>query len=420
MVGKLTWFELKKSFSGRFFKIAICVLLFLNILLLGGLQEFSSMKQAERDGSLLEDSSLPEDRTFFRYFAHRRSLTNLTRKQTAFLASLTAEELAAFENAMKEKYGNEILENQSITPSAAMNSSPGYFGTETTDYVLLSDYLHFKFQNLEEQNTCNRVVKAAKTFGREAYQAGDDYSLRRNLDIIRLYSEPRENTTSYITGWDELFFNAPTMLLVFLLVLLNSASSFSMEQERKTWLLLHTAKNGKGKTLAAKYIAGALVAIVLTILFWLASLGAICFKGGLSGIMQPVHALPKLQLCPFRLTLWQYALILLFLQMFAAVLLSILFNTISALCNSSVVSCAAGALLLGGFSYLMFHPPYIEWFSGPLTFAKPLRFFDSFYTADIFDYPILWIIVLMLLWIVLSGICIVIGYRVYHRKRRKI
>ncbi len=88
------------------------------------------------------------------------------------------------------------------------------------------------------------------------------------------------------------------MLLVFLMVLLTCAGNVSGERDRQTWLLLHTAKNGKGKTLTAKYLAGAASAAVLTILFQLTSLGAILFRGGLLGFNQPVAALEQLRLFP--------------------------------------------------------------------------------------------------------------------------
>lgn len=55
------------------------------------------------------------------------------------------------------------------------------------------------------------------------------------------------------------------------------------------------------------------------------------------------------------MTVWQYALLALACQVFAAVVLSILLSTVSALSKSSVISYAVGALLLGGTFLLFTH-----------------------------------------------------------------
>ena len=68
----------------------------------------------------------------------------------------------------------------------------------------------------------------------------------------------------------------------------------------------------------------------LTILFQVASLGAILFRGGLLGFNQPVAALEQLRLFPYTVTVGQYVFLTLACQVFAAVVLSILLTTISA------------------------------------------------------------------------------------------
>lgn len=54
MVWKLTRFELKKILRNRFFAVALCLLLILELLLLGGVREYINLQTAIRDETLLE------------------------------------------------------------------------------------------------------------------------------------------------------------------------------------------------------------------------------------------------------------------------------------------------------------------------------------------------------------------------------
>ncbi len=72
--------------------------------------------------------------------------------------------------------------------------------------------------NEENRESYESVLRAAKAFGREALEEGDNYGIRRNLQIIRLYSQPRGEITGPVRGWSDFLFDNPAMLLVFLMV----------------------------------------------------------------------------------------------------------------------------------------------------------------------------------------------------------
>ncbi len=95
-----------------------------------------------------------------------------------------------------------------------------------------------------------------------------------------------------------------------------------------------------------------------------------------------------------------------------------LLTTISALSRSSVISYAVGAIVLGGCLLLVYIPPKTEWLAGPLALSSPLKYFDSYDTANLFGFPVLWAVVQALLWCALSGVCVWLAQKVYHRKRR--
>lgn len=415
-MAKLTRYELKKLLGGKFFLAALCLLLIVNVLLNCGIQEFSDKMKALENGTAA--GMIPEEsRHFWTYMASSRSATASLRKQYAAFAALREEERADFENAMRETYGEDVFD-PFFVPTDEMMMPSGYFGERMNDFSAVVAYGELCRDDEAIREDRDRAVRAAQAFGREALKDGDNYGIRRNLDIIRLYGVPQRRVTAPIRGWNEFLLKTPlSMLLVFLLVLLCCAGSVSGENDRQTWLLLHTAKNGKGKTLAAKYLAGAICAAGFTVLFRLVELGAVWFRGGLLGAKCPVTLLTELRLFPFTMTVWQYALLTLACQILAAVALSVLLTTVSALCRSSIVSYAAGAVLLGGCLLPVYFPPRAEWLSGPLSLSAPLKYFDSYYTANLFGFPVLWALAQAVLWCVLGAGCAFAAHKVYHRKR---
>lgn len=400
MLGKLIRFELRKTLRGKFFPLVLCLLLAVNMLLQCGLQEWYDWQNSPYNPA-------PGEISFWESAENARRSTDYLREWYTQLGDLTPAECAAFENTMKEKYGEDVFED--LSPAA-----------ETDDLTAIIHYQSILQWNEDCWEALDEVVSSAKSFGRKALEAQDNYEIRRNKQIIRLYSAERGRITGPIVGWDDLLFHTNTMMLVFLMVLLSSAGTFSDERDKQTWLLLHTSKNGKGMTLAAKYLSGAILASGLTILFQLTSLCGALFREGLLGAAQPAAAIEQLRLFPYPFTVWQYALLQLGCQIFAAALLSVLLNTVSALCKSSILSYGLGAVLLGACLLPIYAPPRQAWLSGPLALSDPLRFFDSFCTADLFGFPVLWVIVLAALWILLGGICILLAHRVHHRKGRAV
>lgn len=412
----LTRYELKKAVGGKFFVIVLCLLLAVDFVMLCGVREWLELQNIKDDGTVYADALSPEEKTFFGFLGTARRVTDLLREEYEVFNALTPEERTAFENTMKEKYGETVFD-EFVVPTGEMLAYPGYLGEKLSDFAAVHMYSSLRQTNRENEELFANVIEAAKAFGREALQEGNDYEVRRNLRIIELYSQPRGEITSEKRTWDQFLFDSPGMLFVFLMVLLSSAGTFTKENEQQTWSLLHTAKNGKGKTLAAKYLAAAISAAGLTVLFQLVTLGSIYFCSGLLGTAQPLTIIEELKLCPFPMTVWQYALLALGCQIFAAVVLSLLLSTVSALSKSSVISYAVGAILLGGSVLLLYYPPRSEWLAGPLALAQPLRYFESFYTANIFGFPVLWVIVQTVLWGAISVGGILLSHKVYHRKR---
>ncbi len=417
MLTKLTRFELKKMAGNKFFFVALAVLMAACVLLNCGYRQYIEQKEELESWGVDfgEDYEYP---SFLKSCEDNRKSVEMRRRNYAPFLNRTDAELEAFAADMMEKYGLEVLDFDSLIAlgDRALEET-GYWGTDCTDSDLILSFALLDGRDDVLAGSMEKVIQAAQAFGREALEDGDNYGIRRNLQIIKLYEIPRGDIRSDVRGWNSFAMENNTILFVGLMLLLACAGSVSGEQDRLTWLLLHTAKNGKGKTLAAKYLAGILLSALLTVLFQGVLVGCIWFHTGFMGLTQPVAAVDELALVPYTWTVWQYLLVCLACNLVAAALISTVLTTVSALSKNSILSYGAGALVLGGCLWLAFNPPRNEWLSGPLAISQTTRFFDSYYTANLFGFPVLWVLTLAVLWTVLCILAALVAHRITHRKR---
>lgn len=413
MILTLLRYEMKKILGGKFFWIALCLMLAVNALMTCGLRQWTEWKDT------MNSLGLDAGKSFQDYRKDNITHLALTKDQYSIFEKSSKEELVAFEAAMIEKYGDGVFDPYAEHP-IEMRNLPGYFGEQWSDEILVSIYQNLQSWNRANSDAFHSVVESAKIHAQKAEAEGDHYSVKRNEQIIHLYSKYRGEITYPVQGWDTFLFDTPTMLLVFLMVWLSTAGAFTSEREDQTILILNTAKNGKGKTLAAKYLAGAVIAAWLTMLFQLFSLGGTWYHDGLMGVTQPVSTIDELLLFPYPIPVWQYLFLTLMCQTFTSVLLSVFLNAISALSRSSTISYVVGAVFLGCCILLNQCFSSTMVFSGPLALSLPLPFFDAFDTTNILGFPILRAIVYGILWSLVSAAMILLSCKVYHKKEKVI
>lgn len=423
MIGRLTRFELKKTLGGKFFLTALCLMLLLNLLLNCGIREWYEVQDLVRqESSMVDNLSNQQKNNFFALMKSARVVAGVCKQNWKQYAQLTPEDKTALAETLKERYGENVLDRDFFVPTDEMINTTGTLeGSDENDLGLIMNLQVVEGRNQDEEENRQRVLKSAKRLGQDAVKKGDSYNIRRNLRVLKLYAEPRQPSTApTIRGWSDFLFGSSTMLLVYLMVLLACAGSFSNERESQALFLLHTAKNGKTKTLLAKYLSGAVTAAGLVLLFQAVTVGAIAFKTGIFGASEPIYILDGMDYCPFRLTIGQYACLTMLGWMLCAVILSVILNTISALSKNSVISYGVGAVALGGSIALAYAKPRIEWFSGPLAFTWNNRFFESYYSVNLFTFPLWWGLTLVIFWAIVGILCIVLADRVFHRKRRAL
>jgi ABC-type transport system involved in multi-copper enzyme maturation permease subunit len=418
MLRTLIRYECKKSVGNRFFLIVFCLFLLVQMIWIGGLQEWLEYQDYLEQLSL-HGMEPAKKMTVVELLTESRKVTAQIRKEHGIIGQLSPEEQSMFVSAMEQKYGENVFDPMEMVTTEEMFAPSGYF-SGFQDYVMINTYNQLHGWNQAIDSVRQQVVDTASALAEQAAADGDNYALRRNQNIIRLYREPLSNITSGVYGWNTYLADNNISFLAAFLVLLACSGSVSAEHDHRTWMLLHTAKNGKRKTLAAKYLSGALIAIVIVLLLHLASLCAVLYRSGFLGAGQPVQALEQLSLCPYSLTVWQFALLRLMCQMAGAALLSLLLTTISAFSKSGILSYGAGTILLGGFLLLEFFLPHNGWLVSPMTLCYPHKYFDSYYTANLLEYPVPWVIVHTVLWISIAWVLSYLADLIYHRKRESL
>ena len=417
-MGKLCWYELKKLVKRPFLLAALGVLLAAALLLSCGLREYYAAENELRALGVEPGSQ----GSFWEFTALGRRSAELAVPRYAAIGGLSEQEEADFVQAMEEQYGPDVLTggaDAALSPTPEMTAVPGYFPQYSDwDAILTYQDLLGRNQRLEEQ--LQRVLRAGEDFLAEAEEEGDAYGVRRNQDILALYAQPRGEITGPVQSWDIWLFDQYGMTLVFLWVLLAAAGSVAWERDRGTWTLLHTAAKGKGHTLGAKWAVNAVLAVAVTLLVRGAQLGAVWFQAGLSGAGQPAASLEELALCPYPMTVGQFALLTLCLQGLAAVLLATLFTALSAVSQSSLAAYGAGALLLGLLLLPVYAVPRSPWLWGPLSLGAPAGYFNAYVTADLLGFPVLWAGLQAVAWAVLAALLLTGAGFVSVRKRRAV
>ena len=390
---RLFWFELKKIWKNRLCLPLLFILCVATALL------------------LLEEN--PKGAA-----GRRMAISYLTRDFT-FYASLTDSEKEGFRQAMAEKYGEDVFNSYGI-PDEASLSPPGYFGEDQADfnYIYVVTTL-MRFQNKIDEIQ-RSVVEAAKAFGRNAVREGNDYEIRRNLDVIRLYQKARTPLTNEIRSWNRFLFTPYPVLLVLFAVFFLCSGIFSRERDTNALILLSTSANGKGETAGAKYMAALVSVMLCYVLIRGVSLLTIAFNFGLSGWDQPVWGIEELSCCTHDLAVAQYVFLAMGCELVSVLIVSVLCTSVSALSGSSVISFLVNALLLTGCAGLFFLEPRAELLKGPLALAAPLRYFDSYYTANVLTYPIPWLPLHIILWGLLCTAVAFCSGRYFSRMREKL
>lgn len=71
-------------------------------------------------------------------------------------------------------------------PPDSYSAHTSTLGKALNDGIAALHYCSLLTVNAEQQESVELVLESAKKYGRDALASGDDYEIRRNLDIIHL------------------------------------------------------------------------------------------------------------------------------------------------------------------------------------------------------------------------------------------
>lgn len=180
MIGRLTRFELKKTLGGKFFRIALCLMLLLNLLLNCGIREWYEVQDLVRqESSMVDNLSDQQKNNFFALMKSARVVAQVCKENWKRYAQLTPEDKAALVETLKERYGENVLDRDFFVPTDEMINTTGTLeGSDENDLGLIMNLQVVEGRNQDEEENRQRVLKSAKRLSQDAMKNGDSYNIR--------------------------------------------------------------------------------------------------------------------------------------------------------------------------------------------------------------------------------------------------
>lgn len=275
---KLIGFEFRKSFSSPWLLIFLACLLLMNGWKLG----------AEYADKTTQISTYPQ---VYGEFYSRWSGDITTQKIT---------ELMTIFGPLQPKYeqgsASHVYDPNAYTYSEY--SDAHFFATQFYTEMQY-DYLY--------QNEAIRISGNAGTLQKLYADAGNGYEAKKNAAVAEIF-KGRAIRQFADTHWVEVWLNHDySAMLVLLLCLFGLCTVFVTERETEMYMLLRTAKNGGGKTVAAKLTASALFAVAVSVLFFAEDiLVPLALSGRPEALSSPVYAIRYLETTPLNMTVGQF------------------------------------------------------------------------------------------------------------------
>ncbi len=229
-----------------------------------------------------------------------------------------------------EKMERYMAEYNEVYKTALSMSGGNLSALPTSVYSQSDSHLFSSFSNIRDLNEDYAVIlarakKVASGMIKEyAYlgYAEDSFEVVYQNSVLASY-EPLKNLyfpMENIVGFD-LFFEYNGFCVFLLLgIALLGIQLITEEQSAGMSMILRSAKKGRVETMAAKFIVGFVMTVLLCTMFMSISLLVLFVKIGLHGWDLPIQMIGTMQLCPLEITVFEGILLSLFIQIFTAFL----------------------------------------------------------------------------------------------------
>lgn len=174
------------------------------------------------------------------------------------------------------------------------------------------------------------------------------YSYKYQVQVKNMYESLSQKSLpmTYVSGWDSYLLNNQQCLFILIAVIVLSSFIVINDYDVGMNRLIQTTIKGKVKVATSKILVNILMIAIITLVVSGTTIVSIIFAGGLSGENAPIQLLPLFEVCPYNISILQYAFIQLVVRIIGFVSVGIFTMLISKVFKSYIVSTISAISIL--------------------------------------------------------------------------
>jgi len=347
----------------------------------------------------------------FEFFLRDYDLISVMRKAD----NMSDAEFNEFYNYLITTYGEN---GDKYTDSLLV---PGKYAATRIIESRLAIYYSFALEKYSQtQHERLNFVRTANRLGQQAVNQGDTYNIRRNMNIINIYSQEIDFGRIPVVNDFEKYYFSNTLIDFFILILtvLFSSTVFSNDKQCGINILFMSAKNGRRTSTVSKYLSIAIHAFCISFLFHFILLLSLHMKYGLSGWLKPIAAVDIMSHTPLDINVLQFVIITAIFKALAVIAFAFICCMISFFSYSNFFSYVLSFAILSvfyGYYFIVRSPNIPEVFRvfDFIFLTRIIEYLNNYYTANLFGFPVMWYWLHLCFWTLISsflfGICVFIS-----------
>lgn len=247
---------------------------------------------------------------------------------------------------------------------------------------------------------------------------------RRAESLYKDHSETIEVSDVNTVAWESYFGNTFESVIAFVMMTATVITTFMYETDAGTDSLIVATARGRRKVLAGKLAFTAVCSLAVAVVLSAASFAVYLVRGGLCSPDLSIHTLRSFELCPFKITIGEYAIIRVFIKALTVLVFSLATAAVTSVLRNHVLSylVSLGLIALNFALSIVRYTEvksYLRCFNLNSFYNSKLIF--SRYTAqNIFSNPINAVYVGMCIYAVLSLVfAVAVGFLWMNKSRVK-
>lgn len=375
---KLIIYELKKVLGKKVFFIILALCLGLNLGIFYFVQENSDYRQFIRSDYLL----ITDEYSSYSLDEAEEKLSNESKVYEILSVMDMASDVQSDEemndllntlDEYKTNYPAAYAEAEEMGKSSEYNEN-----RETYIFTLLNQVEYIKsypafinqmYSRAEEQSSFSIFSDQNEFSYKNLYKTADDYAHLSNVKLTIGNDLPVTSALKY---------NISDFFLI-ALVFLVCIYLFNQERELGLYNLVRSSKNGRFKTICAKFCALFIIAVIITVVFVISNFVISSYLYGRFDLNRMVQSIPDFRNCIFKLTVGQFCMLNILgksaVMIIASSVLALLFVCFS---SSSIMYITGAVILAAEYMLNSFIPTS--------TVFSYLKYINLFYMLDSYNF----------------------------------